>query len=530
MEGTYFSLIPPLVAIVLCVVLREAILSLFVGIFVGALFLYGFSPATAFLRAVDDIILASFIDSDHAITIFFTVLTGGLTEILNRSPNARHVIHHLVSKIKNRWKASVLIWFSGLFFFVDDYANCLIVGNAYRKLVDGLKISREKLAYLVDTTSAPIASLALVSTWIGIEITVIDKALAAEGVTDFQAYGLFLSSIPYRFYPVLAMILCLMVCTTGRDFGPMLKAERRAIRSKPKEDDSDRYSVEEKPSLKSYFSFIPLACLLVSAVTFLGVNGYHNGAGVDWAHPWQTVVALFGAADPYRSLLWATMLSTAVAFFIHLGILREGFKELNANWMSGLRMMFTICLILTLAWSIGDVCDRMKTGAYVASLLGENFNPDLLPFMTFLFAAAISFATGTSYGTMSILMPIALPLAINLGMADPEIMCGTVGSVLGGAIFGDHCSPLSDTTILSSGASGCPVTAHVNTQLPYAVVVALISTLCLFLVPIKGFSAMLLLVTASLILFGLLRLFGKKAADDLGDISQTETGNPATLD
>ncbi len=512
MEGTFYSLIPPLVAIFLCIILREAVLSLFVGIFVGALFLYDFSPL-AFFRAVDDIIISAFIDHDHAVTIFFTVFMGGLVEILNRSPSAGRLIRNLTARLQTRTRANTIIWFSGMIFFIDDYANALIVGNTYRKIVDFLKISREKLAYIVDTTSAPITSLALVSTWIGIEITLIDDQLKAEAVSEYTGYGLFLSSIPYRFYPLLALFFSFLICYLGRDFGPMRRAERDMLLS-DNADEVDRapVSVEEKlvDTRYSWLAFVPLILLLIGSICMLGVHGYWNGAAVDWNSPLQTIINLLSEADPFLCLLWATMVSCLIAFFIHPLFLDEKLLDVFSHWMEGCRGMFTICVILTLAWSIGDVCQRMETGDYVAGLLGSDFNPYYLPFLTFLFAAMISFATGTSFGTMGILMPIALPLAFRLGAANPEIIYGTVGSVLGGAIFGDHCSPLSDTTILSSGASGCPVTAHVNTQLPYAMVVAIVAGVCLAFGTWESISPFLMLIAGGLILFGILWTFGRR--------------------
>lgn len=205
------------------------------------------------------------------------------------------------------------------------------------------------------------------------------------------------------------------------------------------------------------------------------------------------------------------MIATLFSFAIHVNIIGERYRDVFDSWLEGCKGMFTICVILILAWSIGDVCTRLKTGAYVASLLHEGFDPAFLPLVTFLFAAGISFATGTSFGTMSILMPVALPLAIHLGDGRPDVMYGTIGSVLGGAIFGDHCSPLSDTTILSAGASGCSVTAHVNTQLLYALIVGIVSIICLALVPFITISPFILITIGALMLYGVLVLFGKKS-------------------
>ncbi len=512
-EGSFLSLVPPLVAIVLCILLRQAVIALLAGIFVGAFLLYDFSPWTAFFRTFDEILLQTFIDADNAVVLFFTVLTGGVTGILSGSPAARRLIAYLATRLRHRGKAMVTIWLSGVLFFIDDYANCLVVGNAYRGLCDRLRISREKLAYLVDTTAAPVTSLALVSTWIGVEISLINDSLQAYGNQEYTGYSLFLFSIPYRFYPVLAMVFCLMVCYTGRDIGSMRIAEKRAMESESEIEDPFDSEPGTGVDRWSYLVFLPLLVLVISSVALLLWHGYHNGAPVDWSNPLQTLMGLFAQADPFRCLLWATLIATLMSFVVHLGLLSESFHDVNKTWFEGCQAMFTVCVILTLAWSIGGVCKRLDTGSYVASLLGKGFDPSYLPLLTFLFAAAISFATGTSYGTMSILMPIALPIALDIGAGHTDIIYGTVGSVLGGAIFGDHCSPLSDTTILSAGASGCSVTEHVNTQMPYAIVVGVVSVICLFLVPIQGISAFLLDAIGIIVLAGILWLLGRKTPE-----------------
>ena len=529
MEGTIYSLLPPLVAILLCIFLREAVVSLFVGIFVGALFLNDFYPHTAFFRAMDDIILSAFTETDHSINIMFTVFMGGMIEVLNQSPSARLLIRRLAARLRSRRRAGAIIWGSGMFFFVDDYANALIVGNSYRKIVDGLRISREKLAYLVDTTSAPITSLALVSTWIGFEISTIKDTLVSEAVEGYTGYGLFLSSIPYRFYPLLALFFCLIVVLSRKDFGPMLSAERRALQTDPDIETSAKDKASgESTSINPwiYLVFAPIFILLFLSVAFLIANGLQNGAETDWSHPWQSTIAIFSEADPFRCLLWATMVSCLFTFSIHTFVVGERFLEVFGRWLDGCKGMFLICVILTLAWSIGDVCTRLKTGDYVASLLGSGFDLHYLPLLTFFFAAGISFATGTSFGTMSILMPIVLPIALRMGGGAPDILYGTVGSVLGGAIFGDHCSPLSDTTILSSGASGCPVTSHVNTQLPYALIVAVVSGLCLVLTPIEWIHPLLLVPIGLLLLAGVHYAIGTDAERALSEEGNENEGRP----
>lgn len=508
MEGTFFSLIPPLMAILLCMILREAILSLFIGVYIGALLIYDGNPFIALFRTADDILLGAFTDTDHAITIFFTVIIGGLIEVFNRSASARELLHRLSERIRTPRTTCFTIWTSGILFFIDDYANTLIVGHSFRRLSDRVRLSREKLAYLVDTTSAPITSLMIVSTWIGFEISTINDALIAANVQGYTGYGLFLYSIPYRFYPLLALVFSFMICYTGRDFGPMLKAERRARQNDSAEAAE---SGETVPATRRYaLVLIPIVFLVVSSIALLAYDGAQNREPDANETAFAGLIAVFAAADAFRCLLWASILSTVVSFFIHSLLLGEKVLKVFENWLEGCRGMFMICLILLLAWSIGDICSRLETGNYVASLLGEGFDPHWLPLFTFFVAAGISFATGTSFGTMSILIPITMPLAVQLGVDNTTILYGTVASVLGGAIFGDHCSPLSDTTILSSASSGCSVIDHTRTQLPYALVTAAVSALCLALVPIHWITSPMMLLIGILLLFGILLFIGEK--------------------
>lgn len=511
MEGTVLSLFPPLIAICLCIVLRDAIPSLLIGVFSGALILYQFNPITALLRSFDTIIVSSFTDRDHAINLFFVVLIGGMVEIMNRSETTRAWISFFASRLRSRNNGAVSIWFAGILMFIDDYANSLIIGNGFRKFADGLRISREKLAFLVDTTSAPITSLALVSTWIGFEVSVIGDAIEDFGVTDqYSGYGLFFASIPYRFYAVMMLLFCLMVAFTGRDFGPMRKKEAEAASNGDDLANGTDASKHKRPKTLSLLVFLPVFVLTLMTLYFLVVSGLSNGAETDPNSIWLTFVNLFTEASAFESILWATLIASIFSFAIHLGVLREAYGNVMENWMAGCQGMFTICIILLLAWSIGSVCSDLETGAYIASLLGEDFDPHFLPLLTFIFAAGTSFATGTSYGTMSILFPIALPLAFQFGSDNPEIIYGTTGSVLAGAIFGDHCSPISDTTILSSGASGCSVTAHVNTQLPYALLVAAASCVCLAVSPFETMHPWVLNAAGLVFLLAMLYAIGRR--------------------
>ena len=381
MEGTIVSLVPPLTAIILCIVLREAILALFIGIFVGTLLLYSFNPVTAFFRAADDVMLASLTDPDHAITLFFTILIGGLIEIFNQSPAARTLLVHLTQYLRNRRTTNLAIWFAGVVFFIDDYANSLIVGNSFRPIVDRMKISREKLAYLVDTTSAPITSLMLVSTWVGFEISLLNDALTGTSHEQMTGYSLFLLSIPYRFYPVLAIIFAFLVCWMCRDFGPMVEAETRVLASA--ETEQEIQVSQEKLHWKHYLAFFPILFLLISSIVILAVNGAQNMESQSEQGFWQYLVNIFSAAVAFRCLLCASLVCGVVSLAVHTLFLKERFSLVFQHFMDGCRAMFIVCVILVLAWSIGDVCQRLKTGSTSLLFLGDGFNPSFLPLLPF---------------------------------------------------------------------------------------------------------------------------------------------------
>lgn len=514
MEGTIFSLLPPITAIILCVIFKRAVTALFAGVLVGAILIANMNPVQTVVTLSKDIVLPTVSDRDNLVNLMFTTTIGGVVGILNFSPSSTRLLNHISSFLRNRAKTSIVIWCTGFVFFVDDYANSLIVGNTYRKVVDRFRISREKLAFIVDTTSAPIASLALVSTWIGFEIGVINDALEASNINQYSGYGVFLSTIPYRFYPLLMLFFCLLICWLQKDYGAMLKAEENTL-TNPVYKEPEQDNEDQPPFQKiEWLIVVPLVLLVLVSLSTMIITGLQGGAVVNASQPLQTMINILGESDPYLSLLVAAITASIVSFFIHSFIITEKSSSVVVNWLKGCQTMLLIDVILILAWSIGSVSKELETGVYVASLFQSGFDPHFLPFLTFICAAAISFATGTSYGTMSILMPVAVPVVAAMALDNPAIVYGTIGSVLGGAIFGDHCSPLSDTTILSSGASGCEVTAHVNTQLPYALTVGIMSSICLLLIPMPSITVWWMLLIGMIGLFLFLYFYGRKPLVD----------------
>ena len=531
----WLSLLPPILAIVLALIFREVILSLFAGIWLGALLLNGFDPLTATLRSIDQFTLGALTeDGDHVAIAMFSLLLGGMVGVMSRSGGTRGIVEALRPLATSARRSQFFTWLAGIFIFFDDYANTLIVGNTMRPVVDRLRVSREKLAYIVDSTAAPMAAIAVISTWVGFEITLIgdslraaatatpDPAVTAELIAGADnPFTVFLHSIPFLFYPILALVFVALVVLTGRDFGPMREAEIRARSgggltrpgSMPAADVSG--GIMEPPDEtphRWYNAGIPVIAVIVAALAGIYFTGR---AGLEGPGPF-TMRDIVGEADPFRTLLWASFLGCIVAIALAVAQKLLSLTHALEAWLGGMRAMFLAIVILVLAWGLGDVTEALGTGPYLSSLLQDTLPLAALPVLVFLVAAGISFATGTSWGTMAILFPVVVPLAVAMGAGvgfaggdDYTILLGVISSVMAGSIFGDHCSPISDTTVMSSMASACDHIDHVRTQLPYAVTVALVAMAVGDIPTAFGVSPWVSMLLGVAILYGILRVFGK---------------------
>jgi Na+/H+ antiporter NhaC len=530
----WLSLLPPLLAITFALVFREVVISLFAGIWLGALLIAGFNPVAATLSALDRFVLGALADdSDRVAIAMFSLLLGGMVGVITRSGGTRGIVEALRPYATNARRGQLMTWLAGLVIFFDDYANTLIVGNTMRPVTDRLRVSREKLAYIVDSTAAPIAAIAAISTWVGFEISLIGSSLqsAAAQTTDeaVQAnllagaanpFNVFLHSIPYLFYPILALAFVFMVAVMRRDFGPMLTAERRSSAgggvlrpgSTPVSDPSA--TVPEPPEgtkMRWYNAVVPVLGVIATAlggIVFTGLEDLGPGPHAVWD--------VVGAGDPFRSLLWASFVGCLLAILMATGQRILTLTQAIESWLGGLRAMLLAIVILVLAWGLGGVTEALGTGNYLADLLGDALPLSLLPVLVFLVAAATSFATGTSWGTMAILFPVVIPLAVAMGAGvgfdggeNYTILLGAISSIMAGSIFGDHCSPISDTTVLSSMASSCDHIDHVRTQLPYAVTVAGVGMLVGDIPTAMGMSPWISLPLGIAILYLILRFFGR---------------------
>ncbi len=521
----WLSIVPPLIAIGLALVFKDVLISLFLGIFAGALILYGWNPFTAFARSIDSFIAPSLADGGNASIVIFTTLLGGMVGVIGKSGGTQGIVERLKPYATTSRRGQLATWAMGVLVFFDDYANTLIVGSTMRPITDKLKISREKLAYIVDSTAAPVASVIPISTWIGYEIGLIGAAFATIGL-DWSPYAAFVASIPYRFYPLLALVLGFTIAASRRDLGPMLRAERRAARTgqlvaegdRPLFDASgDRMTPPEGTPLRAVNALLPI--LTVIGVTLLGL--YRTGsAALDRAAYGSTLDWLrdvFAAADSYKALLWAALAGLTVALALAQKLLAV--REAMEATVNGFQAMLLALTVLVLAWSIGAVCDQLHTADYVVGAVTGVLSPHWLPVLVFLLAAVISFATGTAWGTMAILMPLVIPIAHHLSLGagtvvgDPgygTLMLGTVSSVLAGSIWGDHCSPISDTTILSSMASGCDHIAHVRTQMPYALGIGVVGMLLGDIPTAYGLSPWISLAVGTLLVVGFVLWRGRR--------------------
>jgi len=523
------SILPPLLAIVLALLLRQVVVSLFAGVWLGAVFVFGYDPFAGFLRVLDHYIINALADPDHMSIIAFSMLFGGMVGVISKSGGTLGIADLLTRIARHPRGGQIATWLLGFTIFFDDYANSLIVGNTMRPITDRLRISREKLAFLVDATAAPVTAVLFISTWIGYEVGLIDAAMKQVDLAAHNAYAVFLDMLPYSFYPILTLIFGFLIASSDRDFGSMAKAEERARRSgrlyregaqlATDLTDSSAVLPEEHVRPRWWNAVLPILTVILVALGGLWVTGTEAvsaAGGTDFS-----IGNVIGQADSYAALLWASLLSCVVAIALAVGQRILRITEAMDAWFNGLKSMLLAMLILTLAWSIGAITAELHTADYLVQILKGSLPPRWLPATTFVVAAVISFSTGTSWGTMGIMMPIVIPLSVVLGQdaglaADPAytVTLGTIASVLAGAVFGDHCSPISDTTILSSMASACDHIDHVRTQLPYALLVGAVAVLVGLIPTAYGLSPVFSYVIGFLLLAGVLRWKGRRASGD----------------
>ncbi len=475
--GTWLSIVPPLLAIAIALAFKQVIPALFTGLVFGVWVIGGLewqALFTAPLKTLEVYAVDALADSDHASIILFSFMIGGMVGITSRNGGMQGIVNLIIKWANTVKRASVATVAMGMSIFFDDYANTIVVGNTMRPVTDKMKVSREKLAYLVDSTAAPIACLAFVTTWVGFQVGLIDDALKAIGYTEEGGYAVFLQTIPYSFYPIFALFLTIMIAFTGKDFGPMYQAELRARSGQVAPNNDELHAeeeivpVENKPQ-RALNAILPIGSMILVVLIGLYVTG------IDPKADNQSLRDIVGNANSYTALLWGTMSGVLIAAILSVTQRILTLQQTVNAWIKGIKPMILAMTILILAWSLSAVSEQLQTSQYISSMIQDSLSVHWLPMLTFLLAALTAFATGSSWGAMGILIPLIVPIAWNMLTAQHGIDSSyfyiiyiTIASILAGAVWGDHCSPISDTTILSSMASGCDHIEHVRTQIPYA--------------------------------------------------------------
>lgn len=491
--GTWWSLVPPLLAIVLAFLTKEVYSSLFVGVAVGALLYTGFSPWDSFVSFFE--IMK---DSMNLNILIFDVLLGMIIVLMAKSGGSAAYGNWAGSKIKSKKSALLATTGLGVLIFVDDYFNCLTVGSVMRPVTDRYKVSRAKLAYIIDSTAAPVCIIAPISSWAAAVNSYVPED---AGITGFQ---LFLRTIPYNLYAILTLAMVLFVIISGFDFGQMKLHEKNAQKGDLFTTGAEEFETVEAEETsekgKVIDLILPVAVLIVSAIGAMIYTGYLGGA--------TDVFTAFSGCDAETSLIFAT--SVTILFMLLLYLPRKviTFKGFMDSFVEGFRLMIPAVAILIFAWSLKGMGDALGIAVFVENLVGSNASASvILPAVMFMIAIFLAFSTGTSWGTFAILVPIVV--AMFPGQKNLEMMIISVAAVLAGAVCGDHISPISDTTVMSSAGAQSNHINHVSTQMQYALVVAAV---CVFGYLIAGIVRIwwVALGSSLLILFAVLTILKKR--------------------
>ncbi len=484
----WLSILPPVIAIVLALVTKEVISSLLIGILSGTLIYSiaaGLNPVVGTVETTFSL-MGSRIDVD---ILLFLALLGALVCVMGRAGGVRAYGQWASQKLKTKRSSLLATSLLGILIFIDDYFNCLTVGTVMKPVTDKYNVSREKLAYVIDSTAAPICIMAPISSW----AVAVGSNLAVTGEFESELAA-FVSTIPYNMYALLSIFLVLFLCFTSWDFGPMRKAELRAATgdlNKVPEESSELDESQYGRSGTVADMIVPVLALVVFSVLGMLYNGGFWGEDPAF----HTIPAAFGNCSAAPALVMGSFGALVVAFVMYLPRKVVTFRHFMNGITEGVKSMVSADIILILAWTISGVCrELLNTGLYVKEVvLATGIPVGLLPAMIFLVAALLSFSTGTAWGTFSILIPIVVPVC---AAAAPQMLIISLSAVLAGSVFGDHCSPISDTTILSSTGAGVPHLAHTSTQLCYSLVVACCSALGYLVSGLLGGQLWILLLTS----------------------------------
>ena len=461
MYATFWALIPPVVAITLALITKEVYSSLFIGILVGAVFYSGFSFEGTVTHIFQGGIVKVLSDSYNVGILIFLVILGAMVCLMNRAGGSAAFGRWATQHIKSRVGAQLATIALGVLIFIDDYFNCLTVGSVMRPVTDQHNVSRAKLSYLIDATAAPVCIIAPISSW----------AAAVTGFVEGEdGFTLFIRAIPYNFYALLTIVMMIALVLMKADFGPMATHEKNALKgdlfTTPGRPYANASEVEGHPNGKVIDLIIPIVCLIICCVIgMIYTGGFFEGAGF---------IESFSGSDASQGLAYGSFFALIITIIIYMARRIMTFKDCMACLPEGFKAMVPAILILTLAWSLKAMTDSLGAAEYVAALIdgGAEGLMNMLPAVIFLIACFLAFATGTSWGTFGILIPI---VAHAFSGSNYTLMIISISACMAGAVCGDHCSPISDTTIMASAGAQCDHVNHVSTQLPYAISVAVIS-------------------------------------------------------
>jgi Na+/H+ antiporter NhaC len=505
-EFGILSLAPPLLAIALAIITRRAMLSLFIGIWIGGVI---FTGSLGVAKTFEWITTAIGGSTFNATILVFTMLLGAGIALLWKLGGAMAITRFATKRIDSHRKIGISTWLLGILWNFDDYANNAIVGSSMKNLADELRMSREKLAYILDSTAAPVATIGI-SSWVAFEIGLIATQYNELGIAEEtpSAATTFVQSIPFNMYSILAVAMVGIIVITGRDFGEMLDAENRSVRTgnvirddanplQSLKDDLGEPMTDDAP-LRMFV--LPVAALVLTVIGGAVYMGYA---------PDRTFVEMIENTAVATALVWGSfaMVTTAIILGLSEGLMSIG--EAMETVLNGFSTMLPAVSILVLAWSIGAVATALETGAYVTNFAEGVVSPLLVPVVVFGTAAFIAFAIGTSWGTMSIMTPIVIPLAWRIGGNDPQFLAVALGAMFSGAVFGDNCSPISDTTVLASTFAGSDHIDHVRTQMYYAFTVLIATGLIYLIYGMTKLSPFVLLPLGVVILFVLVYVFSE---------------------
>ena len=521
-----WSLVPAILTVLLAFLTKEVLFSLFAGVVSGLVILEGVGGAGGFFAGLSgvfdrlcDVLLATSSDSFKMAVIILCLAIGGMVEIVNVSGGFTALGQKLTRNIRSARGAENMAGLLGVLIFFDDYASSLITGPVMQNVTDRKGVSREKLAFIVDSTSAPVAAVAVVSSWLATQLAAVQSGYDTAGVTA-SAYESFIAALPYCFYNFLAVAFIFITANLGREYGPMLAAERRARAGEPVKSGSDYplADIGDKPRPGCIWTaLVPVLVLVVYAFAGFYRSGFAAAVAdgalkADAGFSAATLSVAFSYADAVTVLLRASILSSLAAIVMVLATGLRSLADAVGDWLRGASVILPTVVMLVCAWALSSILGELGTAYYLVDAVSSALPAWLLPMLIFLICCVISFAAG-SFGCMVVVMPIAVPVALQASMTGGvpgSFLAACVGAVLAGSVFGDHCSPVTDTTILSSLGSGCANADHVETQLPYALTAAAISAVVGYLPAGLGVSPALTLPLCIAAAVLVVRIAGKK--------------------